>query len=83
MKAGLQKAWFPAKRYGWGWDLPTVWQGWVVLLSYLVLLVVSALFIDPAIHMNIWLATVWGLSAILILVCWWKGERPSWRWGDK
>jgi hypothetical protein len=19
--------WFPAKRYGWGWGLPTVWQG--------------------------------------------------------
>lgn len=23
--------WFPAKRYGWGWGLPSSWQGWVVL----------------------------------------------------
>ncbi|WP_269146578.1 hypothetical protein [Xanthomonas oryzae] len=22
--------WFPAKTYGWGWGLPTVWQGWLV-----------------------------------------------------
>jgi hypothetical protein len=22
--------WFPAKRYGWGWGPPTMWQGWVV-----------------------------------------------------
>ena len=30
--------WFPAKRYGWGWGFPIAWQGWVVLLVYLVLL---------------------------------------------
>ncbi len=23
--------WFPAKRYRWGWGLPSVWQGWVVM----------------------------------------------------
>ena len=23
--------WFPAKRKGWGWGPPTVWQGWAVL----------------------------------------------------
>ena len=22
--------WFAAKTYGWGWGLPTVWQGWLV-----------------------------------------------------
>ena len=24
--------WFPAKRRGWGWGPPTVWQGWAVLV---------------------------------------------------
>ena len=27
--------WFPAKRYGWGWGLPAVWQGWVVLVGFI------------------------------------------------
>lgn len=27
-----RKYWFPAKRFGWGWGLPSAWQGWVVLL---------------------------------------------------
>ena len=26
-----EKYWFPAKRYGWGWGLPSTWQGWIVL----------------------------------------------------
>src|SRR6266702_3273794 len=25
------KYWFPAKRYGYGWGIPTTWQGWLVL----------------------------------------------------
>jgi hypothetical protein len=31
------RCWFPAKRYGWGWGLPSAWQGWVVLISYFAL----------------------------------------------
>ena len=27
--------WFPAKKYGFGWGLPTVWQGWATLLLFL------------------------------------------------
>jgi hypothetical protein len=30
--------WFPAKRYGWGWGPPRVWQGWVVLAIFFALL---------------------------------------------
>ena len=28
------EAWFPAKRYGYGWGLPIRWQGWVVSVLY-------------------------------------------------
>ncbi len=28
-----KKYWFPAKRYGWGWGIPNVWQGWLVLFG--------------------------------------------------
>jgi len=36
--------WFPARRYGWGWGLPTAWQGWVVMLCCLGLIAVAASF---------------------------------------
>ena len=75
--------WFPAKRYGWGWGLPCAWQGWVVFLAYLALVTAACIVIDPASHQKTWLVTIVGLSLLLCLVCWSKGEKPAWRWGDK
>ena len=42
----------PATRYGWGWGLPTVWQGWVVLLAFIGLLMAAALasYLDSAMN---------------------------------
>ena len=34
MSLPRDKAWFPAKRYGYGWGLPSRWQGWVVMLVF-------------------------------------------------
>jgi len=28
------KYWFPAKKYGVGWALPSTWQGWITLILY-------------------------------------------------
>ena len=28
--------WFPRKKYGIGWGLPTAWQGWLVILAFFV-----------------------------------------------
>ncbi len=39
--------WFPAKRYGWGWGLPSVWQGWVVMGIFAVLLLGGAFMLLP------------------------------------
>jgi len=75
--------WFPAKRYGWGWGIPACWQGWVVLCAYMGLLVMGAFYIPhrkDAVDFAIYALV---LSGLLILVCWKKGERPKWRWGDK
>lgn len=36
-----RKYWFRAKRYGWGWGLPTAWQGWVVMALFSCLLLVA------------------------------------------
>jgi len=37
MNEGKKEIWFPTKRYGYGWGLPIRWQGWIVLLSYVIL----------------------------------------------
>ena len=74
--------WFPAKRYGWGWGIPTVWQGWVVLLAFFALLILGAKWLLPS-HNVAFVLYALVLSAVLILVCWLKGEPPAWHWGDK
>lgn len=75
--------WFAAKRYGWGWGLPLVWQGWVVLAAFFVLLAAGAWFCHPERSPWPYLIYTTLLSILLIAVCWRKGEPPSWRWGDK
>jgi hypothetical protein len=75
--------WFRAKRYGWGWGLPLVWQGWVVLLGFVVLLIVGSALILPAKHVALHLAYVIVSSAALIGICYAKGEPPKWRWGGR
>lgn len=75
--------WFPAKRYGWGWGLPITWQGWVVFLIWLACLVAGLFFIRPNTHSPLaFAAFVLMMTALLIGVCLWKGEKPRWRWGE-
>jgi hypothetical protein len=75
--------WFPAKRYGWGWGLPTVWQGWGVLAVFAVLLVIGALVFLPSHRHVAFVVYSTLLALLLVVVCWAKGEPPKWRWGDK
>lgn len=77
-----QRYWFPAKRYGWGWGIPRTWQGWVVLAVYAVLLAVGFLMYLPNDEIGYLLAYATLLTALLIAICWLKGEPPRWRWGD-
>ena len=69
---------FPAKAYGWGWGIPGVWQGWAVLVTYLAAFSFCAFRLDGLKKVS---AQV-GLTAALFALCWLKGERPRWRWGD-
>ncbi len=71
--------WFPAKRYGWG--LPCTWQGWAVLGGYCVLLPFAIWLFPPHQNMPGFVASVVGLSAGLVAICWATGEPPKWRWG--
>ena len=74
--------WFPAKTYGWGWGLPLTWQGWVVLGIYTAVLIATAFFLDVNKHPAVYSAIVLLASAVLVAICWIKGEPTSWRWGN-
>ena len=75
--------WFPAKRYGWGWGLPNCWQGWVILFGYLLMLGLPAQWLMRITGPVFFVAYVAVLSVALLAICYWKGEPPHWRWGDR
>lgn len=75
------KYWFPAKRYGWGWGLPSSWQGWLVLSTFIALLALGLFMLQPADQPELFLGYVAILVALLVGICWLKGEPPRWRWG--
>jgi hypothetical protein len=82
----MQKLWFKTKRYGWGWT-PATWQGWLVLVIFLALIIGNVLRIDATQHSNSdALMSILPQNAILVLVliliCYRTGEKPRWRWGD-
>jgi len=81
--SGERRYWFPAKRYGWGWGLPITWQGWVVLIGFVVLLGAGTRIFPPRQHIAAFAVYVLVLIAILCAVCYAKGEPPKWRWGGK
>ena len=76
------RIWFPTKTYGWGWAPPIVWQGWVVMLVFVGLLVVIAVVFPPSKQMGTFLGLAGVDTLLLVAVCYWKGEKPKWRWGN-
>ncbi|SHL71893.1 hypothetical protein SAMN05428972_0871 [Rhodanobacter sp. OK091] len=77
-----KKYWFPAKRYGWGWSFPARWQGWAVFVAYAASLVLLRHFLPPARDHALFFAGIAVSTAILLAVCWLKGEPPSSRRGQ-
>ena len=75
--------WFPAKRYGWGWGLPVVWQGWVVLAAFAILVLGGAFILLPTHGSLVFVAYASSLCLGLVAVCWIKGEPPFWRSGGE
>ena len=84
MKEEMKEIWFPAKKYGFGWGLPICWQGWAVLLSYVLLTAIGSIFLTNSTENMIWLLPyILILTILFIFVCWKKGEKVEWRWGNK
>ena len=74
------KAWFAAKTYGWGWGLPMRWQGWAVMIGFVIAIVGGSPLVKKGAVFFVGYCVA--LGAVLIAICFWKGEAPRWRWGE-
>ncbi len=73
--------WFPAKRYGWGWEFPSRWQGWVVLAVYVGITAGAAIAeecLGPVVTGSLIVIS----TIAFVIICWRTGEPPRWQWGD-
>ena len=77
-----KRYWFPAKRYGWGWGPPSTWQGWVVLLVWMAIVIAVRPWLAKR-SMPLFIVFQLVMVTGIIAICYAKGEPPSWRWGDK
>jgi hypothetical protein len=85
----MNRLWFRARDYGWGWT-PVTLEGWLVMLAFLVAIgAVTAVFLyqlrhgaDPGRATLRFMLEIAILSGLVIAICWLTGERPRWRWGE-
>jgi hypothetical protein len=88
VKDNPQGYWFKAKLYGWGWT-PVKWQGWLVILVYITLILVFVFTREKDIPGNpdsgsnllTFALPIIVLTALLIFIAYKKGEKPRWQWG--
>ena len=84
LKDNPERYWFKRKLYGWGWT-PARWQGWVVLLVYIVAVFAFASTIDensPTREVVFTFLLPLALFTVtLIRICYKTGESPRWQWG--
>ncbi|HTV80550.1 MAG TPA: hypothetical protein VMF03_20025 [Steroidobacteraceae bacterium] len=74
--------WFAAKRYGWGWGMPLTWQGWATYLIWLASFLAGLAALGLRHRSFPHVIFVVTMVAVLLAVCYWKGEPPRWRWGE-
>ena len=77
-----KREWFAPKRYGYGSGLPISWQGWVVIIGYVVLLALATLVIP--VSLTAYFSIVAVLTIALIIICA-RTTRGGfrWRWGNR
>ena len=88
LKDNPQGYWFKAKLYGWGW-VPVKWQGWCVILVYVVLLLTLMISREKDIPGNpdsgsnflTFALPIIILTILLVIIAYKKGEKPRWQWG--
>jgi uncharacterized membrane protein YhaH (DUF805 family) len=83
-----QGHWFKTKLYGWGW-VPVKWQGWCTLLVYIAFILTMVISREKDIPGNpdsgsnflVFALPIILSTALLIFICYKKGEKPRWQWG--
>ena len=60
-----------------------MWQGWVVIGIFAVLILGGAVVLLPTYGSTVFVTYAVCLCLGLVAVCWAKGEPPAWRWGAK
>ncbi len=89
LKDNPQGYWFKAKLYGWGW-VPVKWQGWCVILAYVLLLLTLIISREKDIPGNpdsgsnflTFALPIIILTILLVIIAYKKGEKPRWQWGS-
>lgn len=72
--------WFKRRIFGWGW-VPATWQGWMVVVIFLIYVVlIASIFLPEEGGFEYSLSLLVGI-VILIYACYKKGEKPRWIWG--
>ena len=87
LKHNPQGYWFKAKLYGWGW-VPVSWQGWLIIFAYIGVIVFPSIFLGEDIKnseqfLMLFLPLTICSTLILLWICYKKGEKPHWSWGEK
>ncbi|MFZ2038690.1 MAG: hypothetical protein WAV11_02030 [Minisyncoccia bacterium] len=86
----MKRIWFRRKLYGWGW-YPVTWEGWLVILVYIALILTLALTREEYIPGNpdsgsnflVFALPIIVLTILLITISYKKGEKPRWQWGKR
>lgn len=85
LKNNPQNYWFKRKLFGWGWT-PATWQGWLVTVIYVSIVLVIALTVDESITAREMIMPaillIGLLTLIFIYIAYKKGEKPKWQWGS-
>ncbi len=81
----MKRIWFKRKTYGWGW-YPATWQGWLVLLAFIAIMVWNFLRLDSVSHsasdtLRPFIIQTAVMALVLIFICYRTGEKPRWQWG--
>ena len=70
--------WFEPKKLGYGSGLPCAWQGWVVLLAFLAIIIGAVALVGEDRPLLL-IAIVLPVTAIFILIAA-KTTRGGWKW---
>lgn len=70
--------WFAPKSHGYGSGLPIAWQGWVVMLAYMAVVLAAGLLLAERSPWAFGSILVTATAALLIVTA--KTTRGGWRW---